>query len=189
MGKYLKQGFVRALEWQHAREEISHSKMVELMEEECIKNYKKEMEDNNQNDKLYLLYGGSSEDGLGSGEYIGRTTDEGVAFSHFVSIIKDGYSTGTVRIVTATKIDDAYFYEDWFSRAKKEIETFSPKKEMTQKEMIQIALIAVDRNYDYKRLKSSYFISGREEFMDEVWNYVDECKNIGLIAWREKYNL
>jgi len=39
MGKYLKQGFVRELEWQHAREEISHSKMVELMEEECIKNY------------------------------------------------------------------------------------------------------------------------------------------------------
>jgi len=38
MGKYLKQGFVRALEWQHAREEISYSKMVELMEEECIKN-------------------------------------------------------------------------------------------------------------------------------------------------------
>ena len=39
MGKYLKQGFVRKLEWQLAREEISHSKMVELMEEECIKNY------------------------------------------------------------------------------------------------------------------------------------------------------
>ena len=39
MGKYLKQGFVRALEWQHAREEISYSKMVELMEEKCIENY------------------------------------------------------------------------------------------------------------------------------------------------------
>jgi undecaprenyl pyrophosphate synthase len=39
MGKYLKQGFVRELEWQHAREEISYSKMVDLMEEECIKNY------------------------------------------------------------------------------------------------------------------------------------------------------
>jgi hypothetical protein len=39
MGKYLKQGFVRKLEWQLAREEISYSKMVELMEEECIKNY------------------------------------------------------------------------------------------------------------------------------------------------------
>ena len=44
MGRYLKQGFVRALEWKHMREEISHSKMVELMEEECIKNYKKEIE-------------------------------------------------------------------------------------------------------------------------------------------------
>lgn len=42
MGKYLKQGFVRKLEWQLAREEISHSKMVELIEEECIKNYKEE---------------------------------------------------------------------------------------------------------------------------------------------------
>lgn len=42
MGKYLKQGFVRELEWQHNREEISYSKMVELMEEECIKNYKAE---------------------------------------------------------------------------------------------------------------------------------------------------
>ena len=39
MGKYLKQGFVRELEWQHAREEISYSKMVNLMEEECIKNF------------------------------------------------------------------------------------------------------------------------------------------------------
>ena len=45
MSKYLKQGFVRKLEWQLAREEISHSKMVELMEEECIKNYKAEMKD------------------------------------------------------------------------------------------------------------------------------------------------
>ena len=45
MGKYLKQGFVRKLEWQHHREEISHSKMVELMEEECIKNYKAEMKE------------------------------------------------------------------------------------------------------------------------------------------------
>ena len=42
MGKYLKQGFVRALEWQLNREEISYSKWVDLMEEECIKNYKEE---------------------------------------------------------------------------------------------------------------------------------------------------
>ena len=69
MGKYLKQGFVRALEWQHAREEISHSKMVDLMEEECIKNYKEEMlrasllEQVNQlsDDEIISLYDNLSE--------------------------------------------------------------------------------------------------------------------------------
>ena len=45
MGKYLKQGFVRKLEWKYQQEEISYSKMVELMEEECIKNYKAEMKE------------------------------------------------------------------------------------------------------------------------------------------------
>jgi hypothetical protein len=42
MGKYLKQGFVRQLEIDYAREEITHSRMVELIEEEVIKNYTKE---------------------------------------------------------------------------------------------------------------------------------------------------
>ena len=42
MGKYLKQGFVRKLEIAYARDEITHSKMVELIEEEVIKNYTKE---------------------------------------------------------------------------------------------------------------------------------------------------
>ena len=41
MAKYLKIGFVRELELKLNREEISYSKMVELIEEECIKNYKK----------------------------------------------------------------------------------------------------------------------------------------------------
>ena len=45
MGKYLKQGFVRELEWKLNREEISYSKMVNLMEEECIKNFSEEIID------------------------------------------------------------------------------------------------------------------------------------------------
>ena len=45
MGKYLKQGFVRKLEWQLNREEISYSKWVDLMEEECIKNFSEEIID------------------------------------------------------------------------------------------------------------------------------------------------
>ena len=43
MGKYLKQGFVRELAWMHAREEISYSKMVELMDAEAKKNLKDEV--------------------------------------------------------------------------------------------------------------------------------------------------
>ena len=45
MGKYLKQGFVRELEWQLNREEISYSKWVDLMEGECIKNFSEEIID------------------------------------------------------------------------------------------------------------------------------------------------
>lgn len=40
MSKYLKQGFIRKLEWKHSRGKISYSKMIELIENECIKNYK-----------------------------------------------------------------------------------------------------------------------------------------------------
>ena len=39
MGKYLKQAFVMELERQLSRGEITHSFMVDSMEEECIKNY------------------------------------------------------------------------------------------------------------------------------------------------------
>jgi hypothetical protein len=43
MGKYLKQSFVRRLEKEyHMLGEITHSRMVELIEEEVIKNYIKE---------------------------------------------------------------------------------------------------------------------------------------------------
>ena len=45
MAKYLKQGFVRELEWKLSREEISYSKMVNLMEGECIKNFSEEIID------------------------------------------------------------------------------------------------------------------------------------------------
>jgi len=54
MGKYLKQGFVRELAWMHAREEISYSKWVDLMEEECIKNLTEDINDiiNSENSGL-----------------------------------------------------------------------------------------------------------------------------------------
>jgi hypothetical protein len=50
MGKYLKQSFVRKLEMEyHMLGEITHSRMVELIEEEVIKNYTKEKENEQSN--------------------------------------------------------------------------------------------------------------------------------------------
>jgi D-hexose-6-phosphate mutarotase len=69
MGKYLKQGFVRKLEWQLAREEISHSKMVELMEEECIKNYKAEM----PHDKILSM----------TDDFVQSNRSEGQTYAHY----------------------------------------------------------------------------------------------------------
>lgn len=42
MARYLKTGFVRDLELQVGREKISYGRMVELIEEEVIKNYKRD---------------------------------------------------------------------------------------------------------------------------------------------------
>ena len=51
MAKYLKQSFVRRVEREfHMLGEITHSRMVELIEEEVIKNYLKDKEHGKEND-------------------------------------------------------------------------------------------------------------------------------------------
>ena len=52
MAKYLKQSFVRRVEREfHMLGEITHSKMVELIEEEVIKNYLKDKENGKETNK------------------------------------------------------------------------------------------------------------------------------------------
>lgn len=53
MAKYLKTAFVRDLEVQVGRQKISYGRMVELLQEEVIKNYK---EDNTFIKKLKRLF-------------------------------------------------------------------------------------------------------------------------------------
>jgi len=72
MGKYLKQGFVRELAWMHAREEISYSKMVELMEEECIKNYKAESGTDTHDNILSM-----------TDEFVQSNRSEGQTYAHY----------------------------------------------------------------------------------------------------------
>jgi len=61
----------------------------------------------------YLLFGGSSPDGRGEGDYVGRTTDKKVAFKHFNRISKDPYSTGCVKIITDTRVNGRATLEDF----------------------------------------------------------------------------
>lgn len=51
----------------------------------------------------YLLYGGTSEDGIGQGEYEGRTRSRGKALEHYWKIKRDTYSVGRVVIYTKTE--------------------------------------------------------------------------------------
>ena len=58
---------------------------------------------------------------------------------------------------------------------------------MEQKEMIEIALTAIRKNMDYETLYYSDYMYGKEKLTDEVWEYVVECKEIGSIAFKDKY--
>ncbi len=58
---------------------------------------------------------------------------------------------------------------------------------MTKEEIIKAASYAIMKGLDYEELKYSDTMYGKEEFTDEVWDYVTEAKEIGLIAFREKY--
>lgn len=59
--------------------------------------------------------------------------------------------------------------------------------EMTKNEMIRVAMKAIEKNMDYETLKYSDYMYGKEKLTEDVWEYVEECRNIGLIAYSEKY--
>lgn len=56
--------------------------------------------DDDLTETWYLLFGGSSADGRGPGEYQGRTTDREIALRHFKECKNNPYSVGYVLVVT-----------------------------------------------------------------------------------------
>ena len=52
------------------------------------------------NPTWFLLFGGSSPDGRGDPEYVGRTLDADEARKHFLACQKDPYSKGCVKIAS-----------------------------------------------------------------------------------------
>ncbi len=58
---------------------------------------------------------------------------------------------------------------------------------MKTEEKIWLASKAFNRGWDFEKLKYSDDLYGREDLADDVWNYVDEMRDYGLINFRESY--
>jgi len=58
---------------------------------------------------------------------------------------------------------------------------------MEKSEMIWIASKYAEKNYGYEDLYYGDDLYGKEHLADEIWQYVEEFKEIGRTAFREKY--
>jgi hypothetical protein len=57
----------------------------------------------------YVLYGGTSVDGMGPGIYVGRTTDEKVALEHYHKCRKDPLALDMCWFIWTTKHTECNF--------------------------------------------------------------------------------
>lgn len=59
---------------------------------------------------------------------------------------------------------------------------------MEKHEIIYLASKFFDKGWEYEKAMYSDDLYGREDFIDEIWDYVIECKDIGYKAFKEKYS-
>jgi hypothetical protein len=59
---------------------------------------------------------------------------------------------------------------------------------MEVNELLWIASVAIGKRYDRETLKYSDYMYGKESEIDDVWEYVEECDDIGRKAFNEKYS-
>lgn len=58
---------------------------------------------------------------------------------------------------------------------------------MTQIEMARLAKRAIEKRWDFEELKYGDDLYGKEDLVDEVWEFVEECQAIGMTAFEAKY--
>lgn len=58
---------------------------------------------------------------------------------------------------------------------------------MTQAEIIYLASKAFDKGWDFETLKYGDDLYEKEQYADDVWEYVDELHEEGRVAFYEKY--
>ena len=54
--------------------------------------------------------------------------------------------------------------------------------------MIYIASKYAEKGYDYETMMYGDDLYGKEHLADEVWEFVEEYKEIGSMAFKEKYS-
>jgi hypothetical protein len=59
---------------------------------------------------------------------------------------------------------------------------------MEKTKMIWIASCAVSKKMSFEDLRYSDYMYGKEGETGEVWGYVEECYDIGIAAFKEKYS-
>lgn len=57
---------------------------------------------------IYILYGGESADGTGSGYFLKATESKEEALKHYKSIKSNPYSTGEVQVLTESSLDTIF---------------------------------------------------------------------------------
>jgi len=55
-------------------------------------------------------------------------------------------------------------------------------------EYINLATIAMGKGYSYEEMKYGDYLYDKEDEIDGVWEYVEECRKIGSVAFKEKYS-
>jgi hypothetical protein len=58
---------------------------------------------------------------------------------------------------------------------------------MEKSYMIDLALRCFNKKWDFETLKYGDDLYGKEEYAEQVWEYVEECEEIGRDAFIKKY--
>ena len=53
--------------------------------------------------------------------------------------------------------------------------------------MLWIASKAADKGWDFEKLKYGDDLYGKEELAEDIWEYVEEYKEIGSVQFNKKY--
>ena len=91
---------------------------------------------------IFLLYGGYSEDGLGSGTFIKATESKEEALMHYKDVKSDPYSVGSVKVLTENSFSRIFTESEEVSISVRRLKREVVSKCMTQSQLIHLETLA-----------------------------------------------